>query len=250
MFRTLLWVAGGAAALDDASLRTAVAAWLSDPVAAEDDYGHISGWDTGACTDFSSLFDGETDFNEDISAWNTSAVTVPSCAVRVFPRRASRGILPLRTCTTCSTTAGNSISPSAAGTSRLPAAQEFARTIFLELFFQAVARTNKMFANAYAFNMPLDAWDLKSLTNANFMFHCARAFQQSLGWCSSASFADAFWQTPCEDDDCGVTHAPCGSRAPTRAPSTAAPTAYEERSAAARQTVSFVLSVVLGWLVS
>ncbi len=32
---------------DDASIRTAVAAWLSDPTAAEATYGHISTWATG-----------------------------------------------------------------------------------------------------------------------------------------------------------------------------------------------------------
>ena len=34
-------------ALDDSTIRTAVAAWLSDSATAEAAYGHISTWETG-----------------------------------------------------------------------------------------------------------------------------------------------------------------------------------------------------------
>ena len=37
-------------------IRLAVAAWLSDPVAAEATYGHISTWETGGVTDMEELF--------------------------------------------------------------------------------------------------------------------------------------------------------------------------------------------------
>ena len=63
----------------DASIRTAVAAWLANATAAEATYGHISTWETGKVTDMSQLFyrdgdDDDCDFNEDISAWETSQV--------------------------------------------------------------------------------------------------------------------------------------------------------------------------------
>ena len=72
-------------AMDDSSIRDAVAAWLSDETAAEATYGHISTWETGGVTDMSNLFCAEEDetvcneaaasFNEDIGAWDTSGVT-------------------------------------------------------------------------------------------------------------------------------------------------------------------------------
>ena len=62
-------------AMDDTSIRTAVAAWLADASAAEATYGHISTWDTGGVTDMSELFFGASSFNDDISAWDTSGVT-------------------------------------------------------------------------------------------------------------------------------------------------------------------------------
>ena len=37
--------------MDDSTIRTAVAAWLSDATAAESTYGHISTWETGGVTD-------------------------------------------------------------------------------------------------------------------------------------------------------------------------------------------------------
>ena len=42
--------------MDDSSIRTAVAAWLSNPAAAEMTYGHISTWETGGVTDMQRLF--------------------------------------------------------------------------------------------------------------------------------------------------------------------------------------------------
>jgi len=73
--------------MGDGSIRTAVAAWLSNATAAEATYGHISTWETGAVTDMSRLFcdspyfyypcynSGASSFNDDISAWDTSGVT-------------------------------------------------------------------------------------------------------------------------------------------------------------------------------
>ena len=62
-------------AMDDISIRTAVAAWLSDAAAAEATYGHISTWDTSGVTDMSELFEDASGFNDDIGPWDTSGVT-------------------------------------------------------------------------------------------------------------------------------------------------------------------------------
>ena len=61
--------------MDDTSIRTAVAAWLSDAAAAEATYGHISTWDTSGVTDMSELFEDASGFNDDIGPWDTSGVT-------------------------------------------------------------------------------------------------------------------------------------------------------------------------------
>ena len=62
-------------AMDDTSIRTAVAAWLADASAAEATYGHISTWDTGGVTDMSELFFGASSFNDDIGDWAVDSVT-------------------------------------------------------------------------------------------------------------------------------------------------------------------------------
>ena len=63
--------------MDDNTIRTAVAAWESDPAAAEAQYGPISEWDTADVVDMKELsrYRTENDFNENIGAWNTSSVT-------------------------------------------------------------------------------------------------------------------------------------------------------------------------------
>ena len=60
----------GVCVMTDSKIRTAVAAWLSDPTAAEATYGHISMWETSGVTDMTDLFRDASSFNEDISAWD------------------------------------------------------------------------------------------------------------------------------------------------------------------------------------
>ena len=63
----------------NASLRAAVKAFFEDKAACERRHGKIGTWDVGRVTDMSALFPafgrGQTNtnnFNEDISAWDTS----------------------------------------------------------------------------------------------------------------------------------------------------------------------------------
>ena len=72
----------------DTTLKPAVMEWFEDRVAAENKYGAIGTWRTGRVTDMSELFcandsgrgcsyynSAAASFNEDISGWNTAAVT-------------------------------------------------------------------------------------------------------------------------------------------------------------------------------
>jgi len=75
-------------AMDDSTIRTAVAVWLLDATAAEATYGHISRWATGGVTDMSWLFCGRQDWMEGDSWWDdcvsASSLTRPSA--RGIPR--------------------------------------------------------------------------------------------------------------------------------------------------------------------
>jgi surface protein len=68
---------------DKAELQDAITAWIADPTAAAINYGPIKAWDTSLITDMSSLFGSRSSFNDDISNWNTEAVT----GMKVFQQR-------------------------------------------------------------------------------------------------------------------------------------------------------------------
>jgi len=69
----------GGSPMGDFGIRLAVTAWLSNSASAEARYGHISTWDTSRVRDMGHLFSrdyrGWSEFNEDISAWDTSSAT-------------------------------------------------------------------------------------------------------------------------------------------------------------------------------
>ena len=55
----------------NASLRAAVEEYCQDKAATEREWGKIGTWDVGRVTDMSKLFENRTDFDEDITAWDT-----------------------------------------------------------------------------------------------------------------------------------------------------------------------------------
>jgi surface protein len=61
-------------AFDNELLKRAAQAWVENPQAATDRFGHISEWDVSQVFNMSGLFANALDFNEDLSLWNVSNV--------------------------------------------------------------------------------------------------------------------------------------------------------------------------------
>ena len=60
----------------DDDIKQAVNEWCEDSKKATRKYGHISDWDTSRVTDMKELFWYQRNFNDDISRWNVSNVTI------------------------------------------------------------------------------------------------------------------------------------------------------------------------------
>ena len=56
-------------------LRTAITSWHTDPLITEVIYGPIAMWNTSSVTDMSYIFYNISNFDSDVSAWDTSRVT-------------------------------------------------------------------------------------------------------------------------------------------------------------------------------
>ena len=176
-------------ALDNDSIRTAVALWLSDSAAAEAAYGHISTWETGGVTDMTYLFcasctgvnsaawSAAASFNEDIGAWDTSGVTLMSS---MFNRASS-----------------------------------FNQNIG-DWAVHSVKEMSYMFGYASAFNQDISGWAVDSVTSMEGMFRYASAFDQDLGWCvdDGVNLDWAFYDAPCESTSCGVEEKEDASECP------------------------------------
>ena len=58
----------------EGGIRTAVEAYCRDRAAAKALYGPIASWDASEITTINSLFQGQREFNEDISPWDVGRV--------------------------------------------------------------------------------------------------------------------------------------------------------------------------------
>ena len=186
-----LAAAAAAAPLDNDSIKTAVAAWLSDSAAAEVTYGHISAWDTSQVTSMRDLFCADpayptacdparASFNDDISAWDTSGVTD------------MHGMF--RYCSSFNQAIGGWL-------------------VFGGWAVDKVTTMDSMFRSAVAFDQDLSGWAVDSLTSMRHTFNGASSFNQDLGWCvdDGANLDYAFSSTLCESTSCGVTQGGCAS---------------------------------------
>ena len=161
-----------------AELLAAVDSWLADPTTAAAEYGPISDWNTGKITDFSELFcatsfrgickhynSAARNFNDDITRWNTSAVTTTS---NMF-YSAGRFNQPIGNWDTSSVTSMVAMFRSSSFNQPIGSWD----TGKVELFAQ-------MFSEATAFNQPIGDWNTASVRTTSAMFHGARSFNQPL----------------------------------------------------------------------
>ena len=164
----------------DVSIRTAVAAWLSDASAAEATYGHISTWATGGVTDMEYLFCADTDsssglcnagaasFNEDISGWDTSEVT----DMAYIFREASAFNQPIGSWVVEKVT-------------DMQWMFKYASSFDQDISSWMVAKVtdmSDMFKYASSFNRPLGGWQVDQITDMNDMFKEASAFGAEAIW--------------------------------------------------------------------
>jgi hypothetical protein len=190
-------------ALDNDSIRPAVAAWISDSTAAEAAYGHISTWDTSGVTDMSYLFcavtggmkwgsytdgcnHGASFFNDNIGAWDTSGVT---WMAHMFYGASAFN---------------QDIGGWAVHSVRNMEYMFFGAKAFNQDIgdwaVDSVREMSRMFLDAESFNQALGSWRVDNVEDMGRMFDGASAFDQDLGWCVGAdvSLRDAFYDTPCE----------------------------------------------------
>jgi len=169
---------GWTSTLDDASIRTAVGAHLTDAAAATATYGTMNCWDTTAVTDMSALFSGAGNFNEDISCWNTKSVTDMN---NMF-YRAGRFDQPL----------GNWITSSVQDMSDMLRGSKFNQ----DISGWNVSSVTNMFRTftSSEFNQDISGWDVSNVVDMRQTFQRAASFNQNMcAWGPKAvSIPDAY----------------------------------------------------------
>ena len=125
----------------DRGIRTAVDAWLADPVAAKAKYGPIASWDVSDVVNMDGVFDGAESFNGDLSRWNVGQVE--NMAGMFRGAKSFNGDL-----------------------SRWDVGQ--------------VESMNSMFAGATSFNGDLSGWDVRQVEFMHGMFDGATSFNGDL----------------------------------------------------------------------
>ena len=152
--------------INDDNIHDAVDLWVSDQNAAEELYGNISDWDTSCVTNMSGLFQGKSNFNEDLSGWNVSNVTDMS---NMFYNAG----------------AFNQDIGSWDVSNVLDMGGMFRVTSFNQDISNwnvgNVQNMTYMFSNAVFFNQDIGSWDVSNVNSMNWMFNNAYVFNQNLG---------------------------------------------------------------------
>ena len=127
----------------------------------------ISRWDTSAVTDMSQMFEGAVAFNQDIGSWDTSSVTDMSQMFEgavAFNQDIGRW----------DTSAVTDMSQMFEGAVAFN--QDIGRW-----HTSSVTSMRRMFYSASAFNQDIGSWDTSGVTSMGSMFSWASAFNQDIG---------------------------------------------------------------------
>ena len=129
---------------------------------------NISGWDTVNVTDMDSMFRLATAFNQPIGSWNTSAVTNMA---RMF-QNATAFNQNIGSWNTASVVFMSNMFESATAFNQPIGTWNTA----------AVTTMDSMFRVASAFNQPIGNWNTAAVTNMQAMFNLASAFNQNISY--------------------------------------------------------------------
>ncbi len=181
---------------------------MSQTFADSDFNRDISGWDTSSVTTMSQMFAGTLYFNQTLDTWDTSSVTDMSDMFN----KADAFNRPLASWDTSSVTTMSGMFSDAvvfnqplsswdtSGVTDMSGMFHYATSFNQTLDswdVSAVTDMNNMFSSALAFNRPLASWDTSSVTNMQKMFASSAepAFNQPLGtWdVSSVTNMDAMF---------------------------------------------------------
>jgi surface protein len=155
----------------DDDIQRAVDEWCDDSIAATENYGKISKWNTSLVTNMENLFNGSCyggnikrrNFNDDISKWDVSKVRTmygifngaESFNGNIFKWNVSN-VINMRYMF-------NSASSFNGDISKWDVSQ--------------VADMNSIFRGASSFNGDISRWDVSNVTDIGFMFYGASRFQ-------------------------------------------------------------------------
>ena len=177
----------------DATIKTAAAAWCADAVPAKLKYGEISNWDTTKVKDMGSLFKDCT-FNDDINSWDVSLVT----SLQGTFKGASKFNRPLESWRPTDTKDfGGMFSEAEVFNQNIDSWETLFGANSVAAMFKGAAAFNQplnswrvvtveteefqgMFSEAEVFNQDIDSWEMSSATSVAAMFKGAAAFNQPL----------------------------------------------------------------------
>ena len=143
----------------------------------------ISGWDTSSVITIDSMFSGADSFNQDISSWDTSSVTIMWSTFS----GASSFNQDIGSWDTSSVTNMDSMFDSASSFNQDIGSWDSS----------SVSNMNGMFWGASSFNQDISSWETSNVIHMNYMFNSATNFNQDLSaWnvgitTSHTGFSDA-----------------------------------------------------------
>jgi surface protein len=163
------------------TLRTAVKDWLSDSVASEAKYGHISNWDTSQVTDMGNLF-CNSNFNQPIGDWDVTNVTEMRNMFSNSTFNQPIGGWDVSNVTDMGNMFSNSTFNQPIGdwdvTNVTDMSNMFSNSAFNQWIgdwdISNVSDMNSMFSNNQNFNQNISKWEVSSSTDINEMFYGAK----------------------------------------------------------------------------